>query len=250
MDPNQAVDVYVDGSFIDGRVGYGAVALQAGRVLMEWSGTVPESHTGNARNVAGELYAVGVAVNELRKLGVQQAVVYHDYQGISSWALGQWKTKTDLTKRYKAFITQQPVQVRFQKVKAHSGNTWNDRADALARKGASGGQALQQVATADTVSSTESASETYAQQLNRVGPLVAQRLQEDAGLNAHFAGVFNGQYARLEVLDANSDRLGLLDVYHTAQKPWKARAHAFAAKADAELVRQTWERFYAAELAS
>ena len=58
-----AYAAYVDGSYMQGRIGYGAVILKAGRVVWETSGRVPRE-MGGMRQVGGELTAVMEVVRE------------------------------------------------------------------------------------------------------------------------------------------------------------------------------------------
>lgn len=55
--------------------------------------------------------------------------------GIKSWALGEWKTNIEITKKYKAFYDsiKDELKVTFVKVKAHSNDEYNDLADRLAK---------------------------------------------------------------------------------------------------------------------
>ena len=62
--------------------------------------------------------------------------IFHDYEGIAKWCTGEWQTKKEGTQSYKAFYEQAKgkVDIRFVKVKGHSGDTYNDLADQLAKK--------------------------------------------------------------------------------------------------------------------
>ena len=51
-------EIYVDGSFINGATGYGAVILKNGAVVDELYGAVAATEVNNTRQVAGELIAV------------------------------------------------------------------------------------------------------------------------------------------------------------------------------------------------
>jgi len=52
------------------------------------------------------------------------------------WATGKWKAKTELTKKYKKLYDYYSkfIEINFSKVKAHTGNTYNELADKLAKK--------------------------------------------------------------------------------------------------------------------
>lgn len=129
------VIAYVDGSFNLPEKTYGA-----GVVLIKDGN---EEHFKKAysdsfythRNVAGEVKASELAINLAIEKGFNKIIIYHDYQGIKSWADGDWKTNNDLTKAYKAFINQkrEEIEIGFVKVKGHSNDKYNDLADRLAK---------------------------------------------------------------------------------------------------------------------
>ena len=87
------------------------------------------------RNVAGEILGAELAMREAVRRGVGKLTIFHDYQGIASWCLGEWKTNKEGTIAYKQYYDSLKGQmdISFQKVKGHSGDVWNDRADELAR---------------------------------------------------------------------------------------------------------------------
>lgn len=143
-------EIYVDGSFINGATGYGAVVLENGKVVDELSGAVDASEVNETRQVAGELVAVKEALNWCCEHSVAEVSIYYDYLGIEKWATRQWKTNQPLTKDYARFMGECPIKIHWHKVDSHTGNLWNDRADALAKQGAGLGQSA--VGQADSVS--------------------------------------------------------------------------------------------------
>ena len=88
------------------------------------------------RNVAGELFATGMAVKWAFDNGYKEITLHHDYSGIASWAKGEWKTKQEGTINYKNYMDslKDKIVVKFIKVKSHSGDLYNDMADELAKK--------------------------------------------------------------------------------------------------------------------
>ena len=66
----------------------------------------------------------------------KELVIYHDYEGIAKWCLGEWKANKEGTKAYKAFYdaVSRQIQITFVKVKGHSGDTYNEMADRLAKE--------------------------------------------------------------------------------------------------------------------
>ena len=131
----KGIEIYVDGSFIDGRVGYGLVILRDGVSAGEFSGSVENEEYLSARQVAGELFAVGKALQWCKINGEMSVTIYYDYTGIECWATGKWKAKLPLTQRYTAFVRSSGIRISWQKVAAHTGDFWNERADELAKQG-------------------------------------------------------------------------------------------------------------------
>lgn len=222
MAANADYRAYVDGSWIDGRIGYGAVVLHGEAPVMEFSGAVPTDYAAGTRQVAGELVAAGKVIAWCKANGIREIEVYHDYIGVAAWPEGTWKANQPLTQRYAKFVRESNVRVHFIKVKAHSGDRWNDYADALAKRGA--GQGRPSVADAEQASPSDPAAEEAP--FNALGIRIEEGLIQ-AGHHVQFLQAYNNQYVRLAVLDAKGRKLGLLDVYNTPKKPLHPRAHAF-----------------------
>lgn len=127
---------YVDGSFNaeSGEYGLG-VALFAKGEEIRFSEKGLDESLASMRNVAGEIKAAQKAMEEAIKLGIKELTIYHDYEGIAKWCLGEWKTNKEGTIAYKAFFDsiKDKLNVKFVKVKGHSGDKYNDLADKLAK---------------------------------------------------------------------------------------------------------------------
>lgn len=87
------------------------------------------------RNVAGEIKGAEFVMSFCLKNGIDKVSIYYDYEGISAWAEGRWKTNKHGTIAYKEFYNEikSKLNVQFVKVKGHSGDTYNDMADRLAK---------------------------------------------------------------------------------------------------------------------
>ena len=85
--------------------------------------------------VAGEIKGAETILTYCMEHGVPRVVLYHDYEGVAKWATGEWKANKPGTIAYREFCRQaaERVQFRFVKVKGHSGDTYNDLADRLAK---------------------------------------------------------------------------------------------------------------------
>ena len=135
--------IFVDGSFnADKAIVGGAFVLVKDDKSVHEQTIRDDKHTEilRLRNVGGELLATIYALKYALSLGMREVTICHDYQGIASWADGSWQAKQDITKRYAAFVEQiikkEGLQVQFQKISAHTGVKFNERADQLAKQAA------------------------------------------------------------------------------------------------------------------
>lgn len=127
---------YVDGSYKaeTEEFAYGAILFVNGEEI-EFSGADTNPEVKDMRNVAGELKGAMVVMNYCVKHGIKDLEIYHDYEGIARWCRGEWKTTKPGTKMYKAYYDSicDKLNVTFVKVKGHSDDVNNDRADRLAK---------------------------------------------------------------------------------------------------------------------
>ena len=133
-----SVIAYVDGSYNQKLKVYGSgVVYITDDKELELMKSYDDSYHIH-RNVAGEVKASELAIEKAIEDKKDQIIIYHDYQGIASWANGDWKTNNDLTKSYKRFIDQarKKIKIDFVKVKGHSNDKYNDKADQLAKEAA------------------------------------------------------------------------------------------------------------------
>jgi ribonuclease H-related protein len=130
------VEAWVDGSFNKNTNYYGwAYAIKQDDKFITDCGI--DNRASDIWNVAGELTAVMHLVYNNTIAGYDMLfIIHHDYQGISSWAEGKWKTKNNWTKKYKEVIDHYRllgVKFKFIKVKGHSGEYGNELVDGLAK---------------------------------------------------------------------------------------------------------------------
>jgi len=130
------VIIYVDGSYehTTTRYAYGLVVVHEGKEIHAECEAVKGEYS-SMRNVAGEVMGAMKAMSFAKENGYSNLVLYFDYQGIESWALGTWKRNNPLTEGYHQFFQsiKKDLNVKFRKVKGHSGDRYNDRADELAK---------------------------------------------------------------------------------------------------------------------
>ena len=132
-----ALVAYVDGSYHvgNGQFSYGVVLLNGQEVLKFCEFSLDEE-LASMRNVAGEIKGAEAAMRYAVEHGFSKLYIYHDYEGIAKWCQGTWKTNKEGTKAYKAYFDsiQDKLQVVFVKVAAHTGDTYNEMADKLAKQ--------------------------------------------------------------------------------------------------------------------
>lgn len=138
MNNSSTIDIYVDGSFDKETsvFSWGVVVVNSStNQVQEYKGCARNGESIH-RNVAGEIYGSVLACKLACKEGYNTLNLYYDYTGIKEWAVGNWKRNNTLTKRYYEFMQKvfETLDVNFVKVKAHTGNEFNELADALAKK--------------------------------------------------------------------------------------------------------------------
>lgn len=128
---------FVDGSFniATNVYGYGGFVEHDGiREYIKGSGKEPEM--ASMRNVAGEVLGSMEAIKKAIELGLTKLDIYYDYLGIEMWAKGLWKHNKKGTIEYYNYINsiKNKIDIRFVKVKGHSGVEGNELADKLAKE--------------------------------------------------------------------------------------------------------------------
>ncbi|MGN1116248.1 MAG: viroplasmin family protein [Candidatus Ornithomonoglobus sp.] len=132
-----AAVAYVDGSYDqrDKRFSYGMVLFCNGETITK-NEAFRDPELAEMRNVAGEIKGAQEAMLYCVENGIEKLDIYYDYAGIECWCTGAWKTNKTGTIAYRAFYdwAKTKVDIRFIKVKGHSGDKYNDMADKLAKE--------------------------------------------------------------------------------------------------------------------
>lgn len=134
--PEDTLIAYVDGSFniIDGSYSYGAVLISDNEV-QTFSQRFRKDKYSEHRNVIGEIRGSVFAMNFAVNNGYKKLILHYDYEGIAKWAIGSWKRNKEATQKYHDYFQsiKPKLNVEFVKVKAHSGDKYNEMADKLAK---------------------------------------------------------------------------------------------------------------------
>lgn len=132
------VVIYVDGSFsVDkGNFSYGLVVVSNGNIIYKDKGKGYDKDAIALRNVSGEILGAKKAVEFAISNNYKEIIIAYDYQGIESWALGTWKRNNKITSEYNEYMQgkMKDINIKFKKIRGHSGDLYNDLADKLAKE--------------------------------------------------------------------------------------------------------------------
>lgn len=139
-DGNQSAEVvvaYVDGSYDvkTHQYGSGLVILWKGeKQVFKFKGDTPE--LADMRNVAGEIIGAQRAIEFAVENKAKKVIVYYDYEGIEKWCTRAWKARKEGTQMYVKACDElkKSIEIEFVKVRAHTGDKYNEEADILAKK--------------------------------------------------------------------------------------------------------------------
>ena len=221
--PNESYQAYVDGSYINGSVGYGAVILHQNQEIKRFSGSV--EHDVEQRQVVGELQATMQVLAWCEENNIMDIEIFYDYEGIQKWAAGEWRANTTATQRYQRIVQASPVSVAWKKVKSHSGVRWNDVVDELAKQGA--------LAQSKDASQTDDLVAALEQKVRNFVTFLA-----DQGIDAEYTQIYNEQYARIII------ERGYFDLYNTRKRPMSPYTHNFKDDAFQKHIERLWQKFH------
>lgn len=134
--PEDSAVAYVDGSYnIHTKIfGFGAVIFYRGDTHTQ-SRSFDDKSLASMRNVAGEIHGSKYAMEYCAEHDIKKLYLFYDYAGIEKWCTGEWKCNKEGTAAYRDYYNsiKDKLDITFVKVKGHSGDTYNDMADALAK---------------------------------------------------------------------------------------------------------------------
>jgi len=123
--------LFTDGSNDNETVSWAWVAVCNNKKISEDRGT---GAYNKSRNVAGEIEAAVRAIKWFVATYPedQRVVIVHDYIGLSMWMNGQWGARSEQALYFLNELKPLAHRISWEKVKGHSGVTWNEYVDKLA----------------------------------------------------------------------------------------------------------------------
>lgn len=104
-----------------------------------------DKDTNGSRQINGELEstirALRYVLEHLNEIDDKKITIFYDYEGIEKWATGEWSARKDVAIDYKKRVQhhlmllryEHKIEINFSKVKAHSGEEFNEKVDRLAK---------------------------------------------------------------------------------------------------------------------
>lgn len=139
LNTKDQVYVYTDGSNTgDGKLYSGAYAIVVNNTIIASKavyGNDPEQ--AKQRNVTGELLAVLIALQEVESRDIKDIIICHDYNGVSKLINNEFTARGPLAIGYKKYVEDMKCKgfnIRFSKIKGHTGVEYNEYVDNLAKE--------------------------------------------------------------------------------------------------------------------
>lgn len=129
---------FVDGSYNmhTGKYGYASVMLIDNVIVHIDYGHAVDKKLKHLRQIAGELHAAKSAIMYASENGFSKIALVYDYEGIHQHGVGTWGCKDDSSLEYYNFVQSylaKGLSIQFVKAKSHSGEIYNEIADAFAK---------------------------------------------------------------------------------------------------------------------
>jgi ribonuclease HI len=136
---SNTVIAYVDGSFSEElkKYSFGCVIITPDEEIIKEYNCGNKEEALPSKNIAGELAGAMYAITWAVSHGYKKIIIRHDYEGLSKWYNKEWNAKSYVSIEYIEFLKkyQDLIDIQFEKVSAHTNDTFNEEADKLAKKG-------------------------------------------------------------------------------------------------------------------
>lgn len=135
---NEYLVAFTDGSFDKDlkRYSYGVLFILPGGEEENLYGYGEDENYMDSQNIIGEVLGVLKALEWAIGKNYKKIKIYHDYSGLSKWALGQWKANANVSQMYVKEYKEKyegKINVEFIKVPSHSNISYNEMVDSLAK---------------------------------------------------------------------------------------------------------------------
>ena len=130
----QEIDIYVDGSFKNGRAIWGFIVIKNNKIIYKDRGIILDCDINSIWQVGGEMLAVVNAISWCIK-NKYKANIFYDFKGLRAWIAdifseSPWKARNEWTQEYRKFcLTYKRFIKSFNKVKSHNGDKYNEMVD-------------------------------------------------------------------------------------------------------------------------
>ncbi|NCC61026.1 MAG: reverse transcriptase-like protein [Verrucomicrobiae bacterium] len=133
------VVAFCDGSYDErrDRYSYGVLAIDHDLNEEEICNSAKNTKYLQSKNIVGEVLGAINAMDWAVSHNYSKLKIYHDYEGICKWISGEWEAKKPVSQMYVSLYKDKYadlLEVAFEKVKGHSNNRYNDKADELAKR--------------------------------------------------------------------------------------------------------------------
>lgn len=147
----------------------------------------------NNQNIAGEIFAVLTALDWAVSNGYDKIKIYHDLEHISKWANGEYAANSEVAKffvkkledKYNGVIT-----VEYAKVKGHSNNPYNHKADRLAASAIQGKKEMIKGANSFTVKNFKEED---------LDPIIELVTEENEGVSVDRKSISGGKQIKIKL---------------------------------------------------
>ena len=136
---SEAAAAQVDGSFSDEiqACSYGCIIFHmSSKIVM--SERFYDKEMVSITNVAGELAGALASMQWCIENDIKELHLYYDFSGIEEYCNGNYKARNPFACKYKelyeTYTSDNGLKVTFHKIKSHSGDTYNNEVDRIARK--------------------------------------------------------------------------------------------------------------------
>ena len=119
------------------RYSFGVFIVDSDMQEHEICGSAQNTKYTSSHNIIGEILGVINALDWAVSNNCEKIKIYHDFEGLSKWISGEWAAKSEVAKMFISIYQNKfadLLQVEFEKVKGHSNNKYNDKADELAKR--------------------------------------------------------------------------------------------------------------------